>query len=108
MSLLRDLTIVCADLRMVMDSVMENTMATNGLRRGFNDFNSQWLGHILLRCRVDLPVTYMVGLSSCVADAANDLLHLCSLSTLNEQLLIKVNLANLFVSTVHSCVSCNT
>ena len=91
MSLLRDLTIVCADLRMVMDFVMENTVATNGLRRSFNDFNSQWLGHILLRCHMHLPVTYVVGLSSCVADTANSLVHLCSLSTLNEQLLIKVN-----------------
>lgn len=73
-----------------MDAVMENTMTTNGLRRGFNDYNSEWLGHVLAHCHMDLPVTYTMGASSCAADAANNLLHLCALSTLKEQLLIKV------------------
>ena len=90
MSLLRDLTLVCADLRTVMDCVMENTMTTNGLRRGFNNCNSQWLSHVLFHCHVDLPPTYNVGPLSSTADAANGLLHLCGLSTINEQLLIKV------------------
>ena len=90
MSLLRDLTLVCADLRTVIDSVMENTITTNGLRRSFNDCNSQWLSHLLLHCHVDLPPTYNVGPLSSAADTANSLLYLCGLSTINEQLLIKV------------------
>ena len=90
MSLLCDLTLVCADLRAVMDGMMENTITTNGLRRGFNDCNSQWLSHVLVHCHVDLPPTYNVGPLSDTADAANTLLYLCGLSTINEQSLIKV------------------
>ena len=73
-----------------MDAVMENTVTTNGLRRGFSDCNPQWLVHVLLHCHVDLPPTYTMGMRSSAADAGNSLLYLCGLSTMNEQLLIKV------------------
>lgn len=90
MSLLRDLTLVCADLRAIMDWVMENTITTNGLRRSFNDSNSEWLRHVQLHCHVELPLTYSMGFSSNAADVANCLLHLCGLSSVDEHLLIKV------------------
>lgn len=99
MSLLRDLTLVCADLTAIMDGVMEVAVTTNGLRSGLNDSNSEWLGHVLLGCHVEpTPLTYTVG--CCTADGANQLLHLCGLSTVNEQLLIKVINSNLL------CVQC--
>ena len=91
MSLLCDLTLVCADLKTIMDTVMENTITTNGLRRGFSDCDSHWLHHVLVHCHVDVPPTYTMGLSPHPGDhAVDNLLYLCGLSTIDEQLLIKV------------------
>ena len=90
MSLLRDLTLVCGDLRRVVDHVMQNTLTASGLRRCFNDCNFEWLHHLQLHCHVDFPSTYVMSSSAGTADAINHLLHVCGLSTLNEQLLIKV------------------
>lgn len=71
-----------------MDVVMENTITTNGLRRGFSDNDSHWLYYVLHHCHVDVPPTYTAGLSE--DHATNHIMHLCGLSTIDEQLLIKV------------------
>jgi len=90
MSLLHDLTLVCADLKALVDHVMQKGITADGLRRSFNDCTSEWLHHVMLHCHVDLPLTYTIDLASSAMDAANSLIHLCGLSTMNEQLLIKV------------------
>ena len=82
MSLLHDVTVVCADLTCVADYVTSNKV-TNTTAHISGSY--QWLC-----CVADLlqqPFTYSLTDSSTLSD---NLLHLCSLPSMDKQLLIKV------------------